>query len=162
LEVHETMPEFRSEIMEIYIFRRSADAPEYLLLQRAHEDRLYPDMWQIITGTLDGKETALQCALRELFEETGLKYNKLWVVPATDSFYDHQRDVVQVMPVFAVEVDGEAEPKLSREHQTFEWLPFDDARKKLVWPGQRSGLEIVHRYITGREAASLLTEIKQA
>ena len=133
------MPEIRSEIIEMYIFRRNADATEYLLLQRTREDCLYPCMWQIITGTLEDRETAVQCALRELNEETGLKYKRLWAVPATDSFYDYQRDIVQVMPVFAAEVDREAEPKLSREHQMFEWLPFDNAREKLVWPGQRSG-----------------------
>ncbi|MFZ1979262.1 MAG: NUDIX domain-containing protein [Bacteroidota bacterium] len=156
------MPEIRSEIIEMYIFRRNADATEYLLLQRTREDCLYPCMWQIITGTLEDRETAVQCALRELNEETGLKYKRLWAVPATDSFYDYQRDIVQVMPVFAAEVDREAEPELSREHQMFEWLPFDNAREKLVWPGQRSVLEIVHQYIAGREAASLLSEIKQA
>jgi 8-oxo-dGTP pyrophosphatase MutT (NUDIX family) len=155
------MPEFRSEIIEMFVFRRGADVPEYLLLQRAQEDLLYPGLWQIITGTRVDGEDALHCALRELVEETGLKYSRFWAVPATDSFYDHRRDVIQVMPVFAVEVGSDAEPRLSQEHQTFEWLPFGDARKKLVWPGQRSGLEIVHQYIAGREAASLLTEIQQ-
>jgi 8-oxo-dGTP pyrophosphatase MutT (NUDIX family) len=155
------MPEFRSEIIEMYVFRRNADVPEYLLLQRAHDDSLYPGMWQIITGTREDGETAVRCALREFTEETGLKYTMLWAVPITDSFYDHRHDVVQVIPVFAAEVARDAEPKLSKEHQTYEWLPFDHALKKLVWPGQRSGLEIVDQYIAGREAASLLTEIHQ-
>ena len=157
------MPEIRSEIIEMYIFRRNADATEYLLLQRTREDCLYPCMWQIITGTLEDRETAVQCALRELNEETGLKYKRLWAVPATDSFYDYQRDIVQVMPVFAAEVDREAEPELSPEHQNVKMAsPSIMREEKLVWPGQRSVLEIVSGSLALEQAASLLSEIKQA
>jgi hypothetical protein len=46
------------------------------------------------------------------------------------------------------------EPVLSSEHDLFEWLPFDKARARIVWPGQRHGLETVHQCILSGEQSA--------
>jgi len=67
-------------------------------------------------------------------------------------------DTVHLSPFFAVEVDPHAQPRLSHEHQNFAWCALEEARTRLVWPGQRQGLQIVHDYIVGgQEASRLLT-----
>ncbi len=130
-----------------------------MLLQRAANENIYPGVWQIISGSIDGSEKAFEAALRELKEETGFVPSQFWVVPYVNMFYDHKYDAVNLSPFFAAQVLPDAEPALSDEHQLHEWLPYDAALRRLVWPGQRAGLEIVQRYIGGGEEAARLTLI---
>jgi 8-oxo-dGTP pyrophosphatase MutT (NUDIX family) len=146
-----------SSSVEVCIFRFRQNAPEYLIIRRAPDELVYPGMWQFVTGMIEGTERALACAVREVTEETGLHPVHFWVVPHANSFYSAHSDAVHLVPMFAAQTDGSAEPKLSREHSEFVWLRQDEARRRLVWPGQRLGLDIVHQYIIrGEEAGSLL------
>jgi len=154
------MPEIVCRIVEVCVFTRDQSAPQYLLLQRAHNDTIYPGTWQVVTGSIDIGERAVDAARRELKEETGLAPTHFWVVPLVNSFYVAADDLVHLTTFFAVEVSRSKSPALSREHQSFEWCSYEDAKRKLVWPGQRRGLEIVQEYIIGGQEAGNLTEIK--
>lgn len=154
------MPTVRSELIEVYVFRENNASREYLLLQRSAEDTLYPGLWQVVTGTLQKNETAYDGAIREFREETGFKaYKNVWCVPLVNSFYDIRNDVVQLVPLFAIEVHSDVEPVLSREHQAFRWVSYDDAESLLAWPTQRFGLQVVHRFIGTHERASQMSHI---
>ncbi len=154
------MPQVRSELVEVYIFRHRHGKREYLLLQRAANEPLYPNLWQIVTGTLNKGENALACALRELDEETQLPYSKVWNVPIVNSFYNEKNDCIELVPVFAVEIPEESEPVLSQEHQFFQWLEYEEALRWLVWPNQRWALKVVHKFIGTQEIASRISELK--
>jgi dATP pyrophosphohydrolase len=143
-------------IIELCVFRFAADRPEYLLLRRAADDRLYPGIWQIVTGSIDGAEKAWEASLRELREETGLRPERFWAVPHVGSFYDPGNDAVNLTPFFAAQVPSRSSPVLSREHRDFAWLPYREASRRLVWPGQKRGLEVVHQeLLAGSEAGQL-------
>ncbi len=145
-------------IVEICVFRFLRDTPEFLLLKRSGTDPVHPGMWQIVTGSQRENETATIAALRELKEETGLVPDHFWVVPGTVSFYDPVSDAVNIAPFFAAQVPAGQIPMLSAEHTAFEWLPFETAWRRLVWPGQRDGVELVRKYIiAGGDAARLTT-----
>ncbi|MBM2841112.1 MAG: dATP pyrophosphohydrolase [Bacteroidetes bacterium] len=146
-------------IIEVCVFRFVNNRSEYLMLRRSPGEKIYPNLWQFVSGSLHDGEKATDAALRELKEETGLTPKRFWVVPHANTFYDHSYDAVNVSPLFAAQVDPDDEPRLSAEHSAFEWLRLDDARRRLVWPGQRAGLEIVEKYIVGGEEAGKLTEI---
>jgi dihydroneopterin triphosphate diphosphatase len=147
-----------SRTVEVCVFRRAAEGVQYLLLKRSKVDTLYPGMWQIVTGSMLDGEHAEKTALREFREETDLTPVQFWVVPFVNSFYVANDDTVHASPFFAVEVDAQREPRLSHEHEEYEWCSLQDAVKKLVWPGQRYGLKIVDEYIVGgQEAARLLS-----
>jgi dATP pyrophosphohydrolase len=149
------------QIIEICVFRVLDGESQYLLLQRAADEDLYPGIWQIVTGTIKQNESAIKAALRELDEETGLFVKRCWTVPYVDSYFDLSKDGVQLVPVFAIEVDAKVELKLSREHQSFTWLKYPDAKEKLVWQGQRHALEVVQEFIvSGKNAAQLLEVTK--
>jgi 8-oxo-dGTP pyrophosphatase MutT (NUDIX family) len=154
------MPHIVSRIVEVCVFRFVGSRPEYLLLKRSANDRIHPGIWQIVTGTILEGEKAADSALRELAEETGLKPKRLWVAPYVISFYDHRNDAVNINPLFAAQADQADEVKLSLEHQKHEWLPYDQARRRLVWPDQRQGLEIIDKYIGGGEEASRLMMVR--
>ena len=153
------MPSIISNIVEVSVFRLRASVPEALLLQRARDENLYPGVWQNVTGSVQDGESALGAAKRELTEETGLEPVRFWVVPYTTAFYDPRQDAIVVVPFFAAQVGLESVPSLSREHDRFAWLGLAEARDRLVWPGQRQGLEVVFKSIVGGDAASHLSEI---
>jgi len=146
-------------VVEICCFRFRNSLPEYLLLQRSPRDEIYPNLWQLVSGTIGDGESALAAAQREFREETGLVPVHFWTAPYVSSFYDHTDDAVNLCPFFVAQVQPSSVPTLSPEHQLFEWLPRDAARRKLVWPGQRQGLDVVNDYVVSGEWAGLLTRI---
>ncbi len=147
-------------IIEICVFRFVDDRPEYLLLHRAKDEKVYPGIWQLVSGTIEGNEGGVEAALREFKEETGLKVNRFWVVPYVNSFFDPDHDAVNLSPLFAAQVEAGIEPRLSAEHSEHRWLSYEEALKKLVWPGQRAGLKVTHDYIASGEEAARLLEMK--
>ena len=98
------MPQIVSDIVEVVLFRFHRNVPVYLLLRRSITEMLYPGSWQIVTGTVHEPETALQAALRETLEETGLVPERFWALPFTGSFYDHATDRVRIAPFFLGQV----------------------------------------------------------
>lgn len=146
-----------SQIIEVCVFRFTGNSIQYLLLKRATDDLLYPGIWQWVTGTVQEGERSLDAGLREFREETGLKGERLWIVPHVTMFYDSVHDCVHLNPLFAIQVENGVDPVLSPEHQEFGWVPYVEARRRLVWPGQRQGLDLIDRFIVaGEEGASLL------
>ena len=148
------------KIIEVCIFKIENGNPLFLLLHRSKDEKIYPDIWQFVSGSIEGNEKAVDAALRELSEETGLAPKAFWVVPFVNSFYDPAWDAVNLSPLFAAEVEAGKEPKLSDEHYEFGWYPYDDAFKRLVWPGQREGLRVIREYLLSDEKASKLTRIR--
>jgi dihydroneopterin triphosphate diphosphatase len=146
-----------SRTVAVCVFRFVSSRAEYLLLKRAPGERLYPDLWQLVTGEVEESETARDAAMREVREETGCVPLHLWVVPETTSFFDPVRNEVNLCPVFCVQVSGDALVQLSEEHAMFEWLPERDAVRRAVWQSHRAILQMVEEYIvSGQEAAGRL------
>lgn len=135
-------------MIQAYVYRRSsAGELEYLLLKRASDERLYPGMWQMVTGRIEHGETALQTARREIEEETGCAFPLLTVVPYVASFYFAPDDSIHHVPVFAAEAEVSDHVRLSAEHEEFAWLTYEEAWRRLVFPGHREGLRILRDYI---------------
>ena len=64
-------PRIRSDIIEVMVFRTpEGSGPELLQIKRARDP--LKDTWQPVMGHIEPGETAVQAALRELREETGL------------------------------------------------------------------------------------------
>jgi dihydroneopterin triphosphate diphosphatase len=142
--------------VEVCVFRLEGDVAKFLLLKRSPDEDLYPGIWQFVTGTMKEGETAVESALRELQEETGLQKRGFWVAPFVSSFYVAVNDTVHLSPFFAAQVAEQEKVRLSSEHQEFQWCTFEAAKEKLVWPGQLQGLQIVRDYIVGKREASRL------
>ncbi len=141
-------------MVEVCVFSLTADRPSYLLMRRSESEQLYPGLWQYITGSIEPGETAVEAALREMREETGFEPRRFWIVPFVNSLYDRAKDIVEMLPVFCAQVDAGLVPKLSSEHSVCDWLPYPEAHRRLIWPGQREGLTIVHEYIVGGQKAA--------
>lgn len=153
------MPNIECRIVEVCVFKWDRGKPLYLLLKRAEHEKIYPGIWQIVSGMMEKGEHAVKAAVREFREETGIPPKRFWVVPFVNSFYVAGEDTVHLSAFFAVEVDAKDEPVLSHEHQSYAWHTYEDAKNVIVWPGQRHGLEIVQNFIVSGAEASRLTEL---
>ncbi|MBE2279861.1 MAG: NUDIX pyrophosphatase [Ignavibacteriaceae bacterium] len=136
----------KSDMVEIHICRYSEDHHSFLVLKRAETEN-YPNLWQPVTGRVHENESAIQGAMREIKEETGLMPKKLWVVPQVNTFFSPLTDSVNLIPVFLALVDEREEVKLSEEHSEYQWLSYNEAIPLFAWPGQRKSLESIHEYL---------------
>jgi dATP pyrophosphohydrolase len=137
----------KSKLVEAHIFRRVNNELEFLLLKRSEEE-IYPDLWQMVTGSVKPGEKAYETAVREIKEETNLTPLKLWVVPNINSFYMPKDDAINLVPVFVAQVTDEQEVKISSEHVEYKWTDRDEACTILAWEGQRKSVEIIHSFFT--------------
>ena len=147
-----------STLIEAHIFRKIGNDLEFLLLRRASNEK-YADVWQMVTGSIES-ESAYQTALREIKEETGLTPIKFWVVPNINSFYSQEKDVIIMIPVFAVLVDKNQKVIISEEHSEYKWVKEEEAIKLLAWPGQRKSVEIIYEYFTNQQSFLKFVEIE--
>ncbi|OGU56975.1 MAG: hypothetical protein A2X64_11015 [Ignavibacteria bacterium GWF2_33_9] len=143
-----------SNIVQVVIFSFFPEENQYkiLLMKRAPNEDVYPNLWQICTGTSEEGETALQTALRELREEAGITdYLNLWSVPKVPSYYSIRQDAVCFSPVFAIEIENNTDIILSHEHSDFGWYTFDEAEKNTFVPSYHESIDFVKRYIIDNE-----------
>jgi 8-oxo-dGTP pyrophosphatase MutT (NUDIX family) len=153
------MPQIICNIIEVCIFSLENNEPRYLMLRRSLSENVYPDLWQIVTGSIEKGETALQGALRELKEETGYVPQKFWIVPHVNTFFSVRHDTLNHTVIFAAQVPPKTDPVLSDEHYQFGWYPIDRAKELCVWPGQVQALDIVHEFILGGRNTAQFSEI---
>ena len=136
------MPEITSRFADCYVFRCRPDGrDEWLVLRRAPHIFM-GDAWGPVQGHIEKGEKAYQTAYRELGEETGLPTLAFYQASYVNRFYIAETDQIILSPVFCAEVHHEAAVVLSDEHTAFEWLPWDAAMRRFVWPGQRKSLKI--------------------
>ncbi len=136
------MPDFESKYVQVHVarFKIEVNDWEFLILKRNANTKLYPGIWQAITGTIEKGEKSILTAKRELLEETSLVPMNLWTVPFVTMFFDAERDNINSSPVFGVQVEKDSEVRISKEHVAYEWLSLDLCLDKLILPSHREGL----------------------
>jgi 8-oxo-dGTP pyrophosphatase MutT (NUDIX family) len=135
---------YRPDLVECWIFRVPPGAePEFLLIRRA-PDRIFPALWQCVTGGLDPGERIPMAALREVREEVGFgpaEIEAFYDLDQVTHFYDEGPDAILAGAIFAIRVRSSAEPRLSREHDGFRWAPREEALRLVIWPTYRETIE---------------------
>lgn len=145
-----------SNTIQVHIaFLDKNKEPKYLVLQRTKSSKLYPNVWQVVTGKMKKGETAITAAIREVIEEISIKPKKFWSIPYVTSFYDPKRDVINISPVFGALISKNQKVKLSKEHQAFEWLSYTECYKKLLMRTHKDGAKFFHEYIVNGKMKEL-------
>ena len=130
---------------------------EILLIHRA-PGRMYPGLWQCVTGRLETGETIVAGALREVAEETGLGPNEIEAVFETDIvnwFHEVAVDGLMSEAVFAARVDPAATITLSHEHDDYRWLTPPAAHELVLWPAYHRAIEQIEWLVANPEMAAV-------
>lgn len=137
----------------VYPFLRGDDGPLFLILRRSDNG-----IWQGVSGGVEGEESSVEAAMRELTEELGL-LDPPPVIPLTmysgarrTAFSVHHiwpRNVYIVEKrFFAVDLSPLGEVvTLSDEHTECLWLSYDEAHERIAYSDERTGLWELHQRI---------------
>ena len=137
----------RPDLIECWVFRVTppagpdddrpeADRLEILLIHRAGH-RIFPGLWQCVTGGVEPGERIPAAAMREVLEETGLgtrEIERFYDLDQVAPFYDEGADAVVVSAIFAARARPDAEPHESWEHDGLRWVSASDAPGLAIWP----------------------------
>jgi 8-oxo-dGTP pyrophosphatase MutT (NUDIX family) len=156
----------RPDLIECWLFRvvppassqdtsPDGDRLEILLVRRAPH-RIFPGLWQCVTGGIEPGERVPEAAMREVAEETGLGPGEIeaWFdLDQVAPFYDEGSDAVVVSAIFAARVRPDAEPRPSWEHDGLGWVAAADAPRLAIWPSYAESIRRVREQLLDPEAA---------
>ncbi len=150
------MSPLRPDLVECWIFRLpDAGAVEVLLIRRSGS-RIFPGLWQCVTGGVEADERVPMAALRELSEEVGFgpaEIEAFYDLDQVNQFYDEGPDAVVSAAIFAVRVRADAMLRLSHEHDDARWMASAEAARLTVWPSYGQTIERIVRSLTDPVAA---------
>ena len=143
------MTDIKVRVVDCYVYRHKNDGIRFLLMKR-NLNKMYEHLWQGVAGKIEPGETASETAIRELKEEKGLNPINMFVVDHVSRFYETHGDRINLVPVFGIEVDSD-EVNLSEEHIDCKWVSIDEALDKLIWSGQKKGIQTVYDMVTSND-----------
>ena len=146
----------RPDLIECWVFRvvppaspddvrADAERLEILLIRRAPH-RLFPGLWQCVTGGVEPGERIPAAAMREVEEETSFgraEIERFYDLDQVAPFYDEGADSVVVSAIFAARARPDAEPKASWEHDALRWVAAAEAPALAIWPSYAESIRRV-------------------
>lgn len=141
------------------IYRHYKKRREYLVLHYGEAGH-----WDFAKGHVEGKETLREAAMREIFEETGLRnlrfhpiYKesiKYWLWPygnkrrrSNPNEQGRQRKVLKIVTFFLAESLSE-KVRLSHEHSGYVWLPHKEAIKMVTYNSSKELIKKAEEILT--------------
>ena len=137
-EVSELLPEQRT--VSVAVVNQQG---KVLLLHRRPDAGPAGAFWQILTGTAEPHEPALQTAARELYEETGFtpRIEELRSLDYVHSFMLGRQFNTET--AFTLRVEGEPAPRLDpTEHDAFRWASLEDSQTLQPFAGLRKAARL--------------------
>jgi len=139
--------------VDAYVIRPMPEGWRVLVLQRAADTRC-PGAWEAVHGRLEPGESAEDGVIREIWEETGLAPERLYVI-TVQPYYLKSTATVQLAVVFAAFVADAADVTLGPEHRAFDWLDVDGAAARFAWPRERAALGEIVSLLGGGDAGAV-------
>ncbi|MCA9380281.1 NUDIX pyrophosphatase [Candidatus Dojkabacteria bacterium] len=125
------------------VYCRTDEDHKYLILKRSEIDGGY---WQPVVGTVKEEESIIQCMLREIEEEAGIK-DVIQVSKQLYNFSWERDEQVYLEFVYAIEVDEKSAINLSEEHDEYLWLNYKDAVEKVKYESNKKSITIVEKML---------------
>lgn len=122
---------------------------EFLLIQHPSKLNGREGHWDFPKGHVEGNETELETAKRELVEETGIVDFKIFNGFRHGIKYNFLKDnsTIAKKVIFFLAESYTKDVKLSPEHQNFIWLNFESAHSKLTYAKAKEVLDAVRIFL---------------
>ncbi len=133
------MDKMLDEVSGGVLVYRDEEPKKYLLLH-------YPaGHWDYPKGHVEGNETEKEAAIRELEEETGISEDEVELDKdfreTIDYLYRKRGELSHKRVIFFMGETEKEEVSISREHQGYTWLPYEEAKEKLTFRNAKKLLE---------------------
>jgi 8-oxo-dGTP pyrophosphatase MutT (NUDIX family) len=138
------MPTARSAGVVVYRVPARQTEPEFLLLDNGK-------FWDYPKGHVEAGEDDLTAALRELCEEAGIADAELaegFRHEITYFFRDKRRGLIRKTVVFFLaRVAADAKVTISHEHVGAEFVPFEEALRRVKYPTAKETLKKAREFL---------------
>lgn len=133
----------------IVIFRNEKNQIKYLFLYKKSSGR-YRESWNFPKGNIEENEKEQDAAIRETKEETGISEIKMIEGFKEKISYRYRKKGKMVFKevVYFLGETNEKKIKVSHEHDSYEWLIFEDALIRASYPNSRKILKKVDEFLT--------------
>ena len=125
------------------------NSDEFLLIQHPAKSNGDKGHWDFPKGHVEGSETELETAKRELIEETGIVNFRLFdgFRHRIEYYFQKGNEMVPKEVIFFLAESNTKEVVLSSEHQNFIWLNKHLAHNKLTYTNAREVLAAVKFFL---------------
>ena len=125
------------------------NSDEFLLIQHPAKSNGDKGHWDFPKGHVEGSETELETAKRELIEETGIVNFRLFdgFRHRIEYYFQKGNEMVPKEVIFFLAESNTKEVVLSSEHQNFVWLSKDLAHNKLTYTKAKEVLAAVKIFL---------------
>lgn len=119
------------------VFRKDDDRILWLVIRPAGKNT-----WRLAKGLIERGESSLEAAKREVEEEAGIKVEVLGKVGNDKYFYRQGREnIYKIVTYYLMEYEKEGREQISWEIGSLDWFPYEEAREKLSFSGEKEILE---------------------
>ncbi|MGB7958200.1 MAG: NUDIX domain-containing protein [Minisyncoccia bacterium] len=132
-------------IIQSIVYRRKEQKIEVLLLKR---NATRGGFWNVVNGTLELEESAIDCRTRELFEEAGIRDVMRWSDEIHRFSFSYHDDIFVVV-VFAASVNEDQAVAINEEHTEYRWIGIDEASQLLKFDDDRISLKKFREKLEG-------------
>ena len=153
------MPEVVSKLVEVFVYRDTAEGRKYLLLKRSSSE-IYPGIWSVCSGSVEAGERAVDAAYRELLEETGLVPEVMFAVDTVNVFYEPLEDKMHLLPVFLARA-GTDSVMLSEEHSEYIWAGAEESAELFHWISHKNNIRLIEKCLTDRKYFKTLKTVSK-
>jgi len=139
-------------VFDVWTFRRDSDAIRFLLLytSQTKADRHFNGgrFWQVPSNFVRDNET-IEEAISRCLGLFGLTAAAIWVGEHAYVIYNRRFREMQLIGVYAAEVQQVDIQLESEEHSEYGWYTVDECLERVHYRGLKEGLQSVHDYVTG-------------
>ena len=139
-------------VFDLWIFHREPKGgTKYLLLKASKEkaDRHFNGVqfWQI-PCQMQVPELSLIGRAEHLLSSRKISAKSIWAVEHAYTIYNRRFDEMQLISVFAAEVDQPQEYHFDSGHAEYGWFTYAECQEKLNYRGLKEGLYWLRQYIS--------------
>lgn len=143
VQVHENKP--RGFNAKVQVATCSVEVKDKLLLLQLPKGKKEEGFWGIPGGKIEINETPEHAALRELFEETGIRVHSDLDLQSLGALYICTPEADCIDHLFRIQLPSVPDIQLSKEHQSYKWVSKAEIKEVPLMLGGEKFIEFYYK-----------------